>query len=231
MQLERHHANDRLVERAAEQLEGLLSDLVFVGGAIVNLLITDPAAPPVRPTQDVDLVVEVVSRLELTRLEEEVARRGFRPVQGAPVCRWRSASLTVDLMPTDPTILGFGNAWFREAVRTAREHTLGSGRTIRLVEAPVFVATKLEAFRSRGGRDLYGSHDLEDLIAVVDGRPGIVEEARESSEPLREYLSREIRGLLERDGFLDAVIGHLPQDAASRARAPILLRRLRGIMG
>jgi hypothetical protein len=37
---------------------------VFVGGAVVDLLITDPAAPYARSTKDVDVIVEAASRLD-----------------------------------------------------------------------------------------------------------------------------------------------------------------------
>lgn len=46
-----------LLERAAEQLgEALLEQLVFVGGAVAGVLVTDPAMPEIRPTQDVDVI-------------------------------------------------------------------------------------------------------------------------------------------------------------------------------
>jgi hypothetical protein len=35
---------------------------VFVGGAIVELLLTDPASPMPRPTDDVDVTIDVVGR-------------------------------------------------------------------------------------------------------------------------------------------------------------------------
>jgi len=44
-----------LLERAADALEPLLSDVVFLGGASIVLWITDPAAPAPRPTKDVDV--------------------------------------------------------------------------------------------------------------------------------------------------------------------------------
>lgn len=42
--------------------------------------------------------------------------------------------------------------------------------------APYFCATKLEAFGGRGKNDYLASHDLEDLITVVDGRPELLED-------------------------------------------------------
>ncbi|HEY4812961.1 MAG TPA: hypothetical protein VIH71_18075 [Solirubrobacteraceae bacterium] len=51
-----------LLERAAQALEPVLGEVVFLGGASIVLWITDPAAPAPRPTEDVDVVIEVTSR-------------------------------------------------------------------------------------------------------------------------------------------------------------------------
>ena len=67
----------RLVVAAARGLGDLVDDFVFLGGATTNLLLTDPAAPAVRATLDVDIVVEMASVLDYLRLERELERRGF----------------------------------------------------------------------------------------------------------------------------------------------------------
>jgi len=175
------------------------------------------------------VTVEVASRLELSRVEEEFRRRGFREVPEGPICRWRHEGLIVDVMPTDASVLGGGNVWFGEAFRSAQDFELRSGRVIRLVSAPVFMATKLEAFKDRGRRDVHESHDLEDLVSLVDGRPSIVGEVRSSSPKIRTYLRTEIRGLLSTPGFEEALAGHRPQDSANQARMPLVLRRLQAI--
>lgn len=62
--------NVALVEIVAERLgEALCSEVVFVGGAIAGLLITDPAQPGIRPTQDVDLLCDVAALSEYHRIE------------------------------------------------------------------------------------------------------------------------------------------------------------------
>ena len=50
--------------------KALRGQVVFVGGAVVGLLITDPAQPAIRPTEDVDLVAQVAARAEYHRLEK-----------------------------------------------------------------------------------------------------------------------------------------------------------------
>jgi hypothetical protein len=70
------------------------------------------------------------------------------------------------------------------------------------------------------------SHDIEDVIFVVDGRATIPEEVRTETGLLREYLRTEISGLLANPEFIDAVPGYLLPDAASQARVRTVLRRL-----
>ena len=100
---------------------------------------------------------------------------------------------------------------------------------IQLISAPLFVATKFEAFRGRGNNDYLASHDLEDLITVIDGRQELIEEIRGSDDELRRHISTEMTRLLEDGHFLQAMPGHLPGDAASQARLPELLHRMRSI--
>src|SRR3989304_1169164 len=62
--------NTELLVRMAEALGDLRERLVFVGGCATALLITDPAAAPVRATQDGDAVVALGSQVEERRLGE-----------------------------------------------------------------------------------------------------------------------------------------------------------------
>ncbi|HEV3046176.1 MAG TPA: hypothetical protein VGY13_02335 [Solirubrobacteraceae bacterium] len=71
-----------LLERAAQALEPVLGDVVFLGGASIVLWITDPAAPAPRPTKDVDVVVEVTSRAAFHTFEERLRSLGFKDDQG-----------------------------------------------------------------------------------------------------------------------------------------------------
>jgi hypothetical protein len=106
-------------------------------------------------------------------------------------------------------------------------HQLLRDLEIRTVTAPYFLATKIEAFKGRGRGDFLESHDLEDLIFVIDGRSTIVEEVREETPLLREYLFTEIAGSLAAPGFIDALPGYLLPDAASQARIGTVIRRLK----
>jgi hypothetical protein len=230
------NANDpniALLERAADLLgDALLQQLVFVGGAVAGLLITDPAMPEIRPTQDVDVICRVIARADYQQLGMQLRKRGFeedtRP--GAPLCRWCFEEIVLDLMPTQGAILGFSNRWYPMAVETAKLKELPNGRAIQLVTAPIFLATKLEAFRGRGRGDYLFSHDLEDLMAVVDGRASLVEECQLSPPELRNALASQFAALLATPAFVEALPGFLPGDPASQQRLPGVVQTLRSIV-
>ena len=98
---------------AAKKLAPLLDQIAFVGGCVTELLLSDPAAAPVRPTLDVDAIIAIASYAEFTLLENRMRELGFREshAEGAPICRWLFGDLILDLMPTDSKIPGFGNHW------------------------------------------------------------------------------------------------------------------------
>ncbi len=226
--------NVAMIEIVAERLgDDLRENVVFVGGAVAGLLITDSAMPAIRPTEDVDLVCQAAVLSDYYRVENALRTRGFVQVlrTQAPICRWQISSVVVDVMPPLEEVLGFANRWYPHALETAQWVTLPSGRPIKLIAAPVFVATKLEAFDGRGKSDFLFSHDLEDLLAVVDGRDALLEECRTSAPELRGYLAAHFQALLALPAFIDALPGHLPGDAASQERLPDLLAKLREIAG
>jgi hypothetical protein len=74
-----------MLERIAEALGPLRHRMVFLGGCATGLLITDPAAAPIRATRDVDVIVETPDRSAYFALEKEMKKRGFRHDQSAGV--------------------------------------------------------------------------------------------------------------------------------------------------
>lgn len=226
-------ASDAWLATVARRLEALASSVVFVGGATISLLIDDPASVPVRPTDDLDAIIEISSRERYYALEAKLRSLGFRPdnSEGAPLCRWKIDGVVVDVMPTSAEILGFGNRWYPAAITHAVERELEPGLAIRIATAPYFIAMKLEAFSGRGQGDYVASHDLEDIVAIVDGRERVVTEIEATDDDLRHYLAQRFRALLATSAFVDAIPGHLAGDAASQARLPLVMDRLRRIAG
>jgi predicted nucleotidyltransferase len=187
---------------------------VFVGGSAAGLLCTSVQAPPPRATLDVDLIAEVAALSAYHALEKRFAGRGFvrDMAQDAPICRWRFGGVAVDLMPTDERVLGFSNRWYPLAITTALATTLPSGRRIRLISAPAFLATKFEAFAQRGGGDIMASHDFEDIINVLDGRPEVGTEIAASDGELARYLAARFREVLQHPEFENTLPGLVVYD-------------------
>ena len=219
-------SNIELLTRIVEALGELRERFVFVGGCATALLITDPAAPPVRATHDVDAVVATVSLAEYHRLGDALRARGFSQTlaEGEPPYRWTFAGMKLDVMPTSETVLGFSNRWYEPAMRTAATVQLQEGLDIRLVTPAYFVATKLEAFEDRGRGDYLESHDLEDVLSVVDGRPEIVDEIAKAEAQLRSYVAAAFARLVADEGFLNALPG-LIIEGSPAVRSPVVLQR------
>src|ERR1700689_343863 len=162
----------------ADLLRPMLGDLVFVGGAVTSLLVTDEGAGLPRTTLDVDAIAEISSYAEYAAFGERLRALGFSEdaSEGAPLCRWVHSGTILDVMPLDEKILGFSNRWYRVAMEVATTHRLLRDLEIRVVPAPYFLAMKIEALKARGQGTFLASHDLEDVIFVIDGRSTIVEE-------------------------------------------------------
>ncbi len=226
-----HHPNIELLERVADRLGELTDQFVFLGGSTTTLLITDPAAPPVRASIDVDAIVRTDSLADYHRLGKALREKGFTEdtSDGAPVCRWRTKNVTFDVMPTDESILGFGNRWYEQAIETASGHSLPSGRSIRLATAPYFLATKLEAFHGRGHGDYLASEDMEDIISVLDGRPELLGEIATADTSVRRYLADQMSQLLATQGFRQALPGHLEAASTSSGRSATVLEKMGAI--
>jgi hypothetical protein len=137
---------DALV-RVAGLLGPIAAELVFVGGRVAELLVSEPGSTRARPTDDSDAVAEVATRTEYYRLGERLRAAGFTEdaTPGAPICRWRQGDELLDVLPVEGGVLGFRNAWYHHAVRRASSVELAPGVVVRICPAPVFLATKWDA--------------------------------------------------------------------------------------
>jgi len=204
-------------------------DMVFVGGAVVGLLLTDPAAPAPRYTDDVDVVIGPVSRVAFHQLEARLREAGHTQPTEGPICRWHIVGTNVDLMPVDPAVLGFSNRWYGAMMGRAVEVTVAPGRVVRIVSPPYLLATKLEAFADRGAGDYLFSQDIGDIVALVDGRPELVNEVHAADSEAREFVGNGFRRLLDDARFEESIPAHLTPDPASQSRVPRILERMRGV--
>ncbi len=193
--------------------------MVFVGGCATGLLVDDANLMDVRPTEDVDAIVEVASLAAYHRLAEGLMERGFKQTMAdnTPPFRWFWNRMQLDLVPLDEKVLGFANSWYRVGFDTALTVELVGGLLLRHLSAPHFLATKFEAFKDRGQNDVYLSHDLEDIMTVMEGRNTVAQEMAAANEAVRKHVGQSVAALLDMPTFHNALPGLLSDPEREQA--------------
>lgn len=201
-----------MLQTVTKGLGELKDRMVFVGGVVAELYADDPATSDIRPTLDVDCVIELSSRIEHAQLEEELRAKGFSNdvSKGAPICRWVFKDIKVDVMPTDDAILGFSNIWYVQGIESKIVKTLPNETEIAVFPPAYYLAAKIEAHKGRGGNDLRQSHDFEDIIYLIDNCTVLVDDIVGSADSLRAYLKHECRFLLQDKGLSEGIESALP---------------------
>ena len=200
-----------LLVAMARAMGPLCDQVVFVGGCATGLLVDNATLMDVRPTEDVDAIVEVASLVAFHRLAEELTARGFKQTMAdnTPPFRWLWNRMQLDLVPVDEKVLGFANPWYRQGFDAALAVELADGLLLRHLSAPHFLATKFEAFKDRGQNDVYLSHDLEDIMTVMEGRSTVVQELATAHPAVRKHVSQSVAALLDLSAFHNALPGLL----------------------
>lgn len=121
--------------------------------------------------------------------------------------------LTVDIMPTDPTILGFGNPWYAAGFTQAIPYTLPDNSKIRVLSPVYFLCTKLVALRDRGWGELRVSQDLEDIVHLVDNRVELRTELAQADISVQAYVQQQLQALLAHPAFAEALSWTVPYGA------------------
>ena len=183
-----------------------------------------PLVADARATEDVDDVVAVASLVKYHALAEQLMARGFKQTMAdnTPPFRWYWNGMQLDLVPLDEKVLGFANRWYKPGFDAAITTTLPSGLQLRHLSAPYFMATKLEAFRDRGNDDVYLSHDLEDIITVLDGREALIGELSSAPTDVRDFVAQALRDVLQHPDFTNALPGIVSQST----RTGLVLQRI-----
>ncbi len=210
----------------AGQMEPLGYEFAFLGGSVLHLLITDPAAMPIRVTKDVDVLVNAPTRRSYTKLESELRRIGFKndTRENAPICRYVFNEIVVDIMPTTQDVLGWASTWLENALASSETHRF-HGHSIRVLTPPYFLATKIEAFEGRGHGEFLASQDMEDIICLVNGRPEIVAEVVGTFRPLRHFISLKVQRWMAIQDFANAIDGFLATENEPLLRSKLIVQR------
>lgn len=213
-----------MLQTVANGLGDLRNEMVFVGGAVAELYADNPAASEIRPTRDVDCVIEIGSRLQFARLEETLRAKGFTNdiSEGAPICRWIYKDIMVDVMPTDSKVLGFSNRWYEEGIDDKITKSLPDGTEVFVFPPAYYLAAKFEAHNGRGGNDLRQSHDFEDIIYILDNCPDIFENINNSNQNVKVYLKEKCIHQLQNEGLTEGIESVLPYGSGEESTDLIL---------
>jgi predicted nucleotidyltransferase len=199
-----------------DALDELANEVVFVGGATVALYADRPSGEA-RPTDDVDILVELIHYRDYAAIEERLRSKGFtNDTESGVICRYRVQGIIVDVMPTGENTLGFTNSWYEQGYVTAVTYALDEHYRIRIFHPVYFLATKMEAFINRGGGDGRWSSDFEDIVYVLNNRNSIWEELQATDAAVKAYLKDQFRLLLENEYFSEWISVHLEQSEQRR---------------
>ena len=207
-----YHDNIVRLKAVANILSEYRESIVFVGGATVSLYAARPELTSIRVTDDVDIVVELITTADFYLLQDKLLSLGFQHDSSAPIIsRFLYQGLKVDFMPTEPSILGFTNRWYKEGVQRKEKVVLDERTEIFIFSAPYFLASKMEAFLARGKGDFFASHDLEDIVYVLDHRSSVQEEILAAPDSVKGYLTMHFSALKNNARFKEALYGHVQQ--------------------
>lgn len=211
-----------MLQIVAKGLEELKDEVVFVGGTVTQMYVDDPTSTDIRPTKDVDCIIEISSRLNYDKLGEQLRKKGFsEDIFGRVICRWLYKGIIVDIMPTDEKILGFSNIWYVEGIRNKIVKTLPDGEEIFIFSPEYFLAAKFEALKNRGSADLRQSHDFEDIIYILDNNPLIPHIIKNAGTEVKNYLFQNFREILIYPNITEAIETALPYGSGDERTAII----------
>lgn len=203
----------------AQALGEISSEVVFVGGATVELYIDDTAAPLPQPSEDVDCVVELLTYSDWVKFEKRLRAKGFSDYDisnediDPPTCRKYIMGIKVDFMPLEEKVLGYSNKWFKEGSKLSKKVMIDDVE-VRVLTLEYFLATKFQAFKDRGQEDIRFSQDLEDLTELFDGVIDIEKYILNSDRVVSSFLNDCIKIFLEEESSIkEAMFGFLDYDS------------------
>ena len=221
--------NREATKKVALALGSLNEQVVYVGGAVVSLYINDSAAADVRPTKDIDITFQIATYAKLEQLRENLVEKGFsQSAEDTVTCRFRYDDLLIDVMTTEAVGWAPSNPWFEKGFNKAITVDL-EDIIIKVLPLPYFLATKMEAFFDRGIKDIYASHDLEDLVYLFNYTTDIDTQVLASDQELKLYLGEKLGNLTENRTIMTAIRGSLYYEQADE-RMEIIKERFQNII-
>jgi len=206
--LENKIINIAVVAEIAEALKDIKQDMVFVGGAVISLYTDDPAADEIRPTQDVDMTINILNLGHWEEVQKKLSELGFQPDPfGHAICSYKYNDIPVDIMATEDGPLGPSNRWYKVGFKNLKNVKV-KDQEIKILSAPCYLATKFEAFKNRGN-DYRTSHDIEDIIYVLDNRIDIVSEITEGEPSILLFIREQLQIIINKGILKEVLVSHI----------------------
>jgi predicted nucleotidyltransferase len=207
------HINIVRIKAVSNALGALKEKVVFVGGATISFY-PDRQVLEVRPTDDVDVIIELLNYSGRTELEKQLRTIGFsHDIESGVICRYRIQGIIVDIMPTNDSSIGFSNKWYPDGFNKAIDYVIDEINTVKILSPPYFIATKLEAFKGRGKADGRTSHDFEDIIYILENRRTIWQEMNDPKGEIKNYLRSEFLQLFNNPNIREWIDCHVERGA------------------
>lgn len=192
----------------ANALGSLNERVVYIGGAVVGLYVNNKGAPEVRPTKDIDIVIEIASLMDLEKFRKELAKRQIYVARDEEViCRFSYKNILLDVMATKAIGWAPANPWFKYGFDNPEIKNLGQVK-IKIMSLPYYLAAKFAAFVDRG-TDPRTSKDFEDIVYILDNRHSITEDIIGSDAKVKDFLTEELNKILHDSLLQEAVLAHL----------------------
>jgi len=226
--LENRTINIAVVAEVAKALKELKQNMVFVGGAVVSLYTDDPAADEIRPTKDIDLTINILNLSHWEKVQDQLMALGFYPDPfGHAICSYKYKEIPIDIMTTEDGPFGSTNRWYKigfENLWTVK----AKDEEITVLSAPCYLATKFEAFNNRG-LDYRISHDIEDIVYVLDNRIGIVEEIANDDKRVANFIKEQLQSIKDKGLLEEVLIAHI-HPIIIEERLPVVEEKIKEIL-
>jgi predicted nucleotidyltransferase len=217
------------VKTVARTLQQLNKKVVFVGGAIVTFY-ADDASGEARPTDDVDVIVELANYGSYAELEEKLRSVGFvNDMESGIICRYTIKGIIVDIMPTDPNVIGFSNSWYPAGYANAIVYEIDDV-IIQIFSLPYFMASKIEAFKGRGEKNYRLSSDFEDIVYIMENCSYCFDFLQECDPEVKEYLKKAFEEMMSNPDFEEGLAAHLDPQSV-KFQLPKIKGLIKGFVG
>lgn len=213
--------NTGMLQLVAEKLGPVKDKVVFLGGAVMPFLITDPNMPMTRAAKDVDIIFEPETQKELYEFEDELRDLGFKKTHNGLICQWMINNVYIEVFPTDPDVITsfVDNRWWIEAEQSAIKANIGNGLSINMVPGHCSLGLKLCAFMRRGKGNYLKSYDIDDLLLIIGGRAEIEHEVTVQASPaLKKFIIEELKNIYK---TVNEVPGQVRAETLSRVQRMI----------